>query len=56
MKKTVVATFLFTAFLFSANAQDQAVKIHWMSFEEAVALNKTAPRKLFIDVYTEWCG
>ena len=31
-------------------------KINWMSFEEAVKLNETAPKKIFIDVYTDWCG
>jgi thioredoxin-related protein len=35
-------------------AQDQ--KIKWYSFEEAVALNKENPKKLFIDLYTDWCG
>ena len=27
-----------------------------MTFEEAVKLNETAPKKIFIDVYTDWCG
>ncbi len=30
--------------------------IQWLSFEEAVLLNKTQPKKIFIDVYTDWCG
>ena len=30
--------------------------IQWMSFEEAVKLSQTKPRKIFIDVYTSWCG
>jgi len=30
--------------------------IQWMSFEEAVKLSETQPKKLFIDVYTNWCG
>jgi len=33
-----------------------APKIKWMSFEEAYALNKKKPRKIFIDMYTDWCG
>lgn len=33
-----------------------AEKVQWMTFEEAVEKNKTAPRKVFIDVYTDWCG
>jgi len=31
-------------------------KINWVSWEEAVELNKKNPKKLFVDVYTDWCG
>ena len=31
--------------------------IKWYKFEEALALNNKYPKKkIFIDVYTEWCG
>jgi thioredoxin-related protein len=30
--------------------------IEWMSFEQAVFLNDMKPKKIFIDVYTDWCG
>jgi thioredoxin-related protein len=30
--------------------------VHWMSFEEAIARSKKEKRKIFIDVYTDWCG
>lgn len=30
--------------------------VHWLTFEEAVEKSKTEKRKIFIDVYTEWCG
>jgi len=30
--------------------------IKWMTFEDAVKRNKKKPRKIFIDVYTDWCG
>ena len=33
-----------------------ADKINWYSFEEAVELNKTQPKKFLVDVYTDWCG
>ena len=33
-----------------------AQKINWVTFEEAVKLNETAPKKIFIDVCTDWCG
>ncbi|MGV3585410.1 MAG: thioredoxin family protein, partial [Adhaeribacter sp.] len=31
-------------------------KINWLSLEEAAVLNKKEPRKMVIDVYTDWCG
>lgn len=31
-------------------------EIKWISFSEAVELNKKEPRKIIIDVYTQWCG
>jgi thioredoxin-related protein len=33
-------------------------KIQWMSIEEAYALtlSEEDPKKIFIDVYTDWCG
>ena len=31
-------------------------KIKWYSFEEAYKLNKKKPKKMIVDVYTEWCG
>lgn len=33
-----------------------AEPIKWYTFEEAVALSQKAPKKIFIDVYTDWCG
>jgi len=30
--------------------------VKWMTFEEAVAKSKIEKRKIFIDVYTTWCG
>ena len=31
-------------------------KVNWMTFEEALERSKTEKRKIFIDVYTNWCG
>lgn len=52
MKKIILITALALAMPFLAKAQ----KIEWMDFEEAVELNKTEPKFIFIDCYTEWCG
>ncbi len=31
-------------------------EVKWLSFEEAVELQQKKPKKLLIDVYTDWCG
>jgi len=33
-----------------------STKIKWFSIEEADSLVKIKPKKIFIDVYTDWCG
>ena len=30
--------------------------IKWLSFEEAIALNKKNPKPIYFDMYTDWCG
>ena len=32
----------------------QAASINWMSLEEAVEAQKKEPRKIMMDVYTQW--
>jgi thioredoxin-related protein len=34
----------------------EIVKINWLTIEEAVEKNKTEKRKIYVDVYTDWCG
>ncbi|WP_386409970.1 thioredoxin family protein [Sungkyunkwania multivorans] len=46
---------LFIVALFSGIAM-QAQKVQWMSFEEAVAAQEKEPKKIIMDVYTNWCG
>lgn len=40
---------------FAQNMHAQNI-IKWMTWEEAIAKNKIEPKKIFIDVYTDWCG
>ncbi|MBN8677300.1 MAG: DUF255 domain-containing protein [Chitinophagales bacterium] len=42
-----------TAFTFQSPAPEP---MKWYTWEEAVALNKTKPKKIMVDVYTNWCG
>ena len=52
--KRLIVPILFFVLSFQLNAQD--AKIKWISFEEAVELNKKTPKPFLIDVYTDWCG
>lgn len=53
MKKTIllIVMLIITSMTF---AQQKGVK--WMSFEEVKAAMTQQPKKIFIDVYTDWCG
>lgn len=31
-------------------------EVQWLTLEEAVEKSKTEKRKIFVDVYTDWCG
>ena len=31
-------------------------KINWLTWEEAIAKNKEEPKKILVDIYTDWCG
>ena len=46
----IVAFFLISLSGFAQNA------IKWYTIEEAFALAKSQPRKMLIDVYTDWCS
>ena len=47
---------IYTVFALLLMANVSAQEINWVSFEEAVALQKKQPRKILMDVYTNWCG
>ncbi len=49
-------TLLLSIVLFSLHTSAQEVE--WISFKEASELAKTdaSPKKIFIDIYTDWCG
>lgn len=50
MKKFLVLSFLWIS------ALSFAQQIQWMTLEEALAAQKNEPKKIFMDVYTKWCG
>ena len=52
MKKLILTV----AILLAATTLKAQEKIQWMDFEEAVAACSMNPKKIFVDVYTNWCG
>lgn len=38
------------------NYPSSTEKVHWLTIEEAQELNKSEPREMIVDVYTQWCG
>ncbi len=61
MKKGLVAAFIVTLAILGYAfkkpvAAPAADTIKWMSWEEVQQAQKKEPRKVFVDVYTEWCG
>jgi len=61
MKATVyclslfIAAFIFSSFIINKDEEVNS-EINWMTFEEAIEANKTLKKKIFIDIYTDWCG
>lgn len=64
MKLYVVTIFFLFFSITSCTAQpkeerkstDAVEAIQWMNFETAVKKSETDKKKIFIDVYTDWCG
>lgn len=54
MKASHLLSVLFIFLITTVNAQ----KIEWLTIEEAVerSVSDKSPKKIFIDVYTDWCG
>lgn len=44
------------AVLTAAHATVSAEKIQWLTMEQAAEKMKQEPRKIMVDVYTDWCG
>jgi thioredoxin-related protein len=42
--------------LFLIHGLGHGQEIQWMSFAEALEAQKKAPKKIIMDVYTDWCG
>lgn len=52
MKKIVFLLFIIVFTHLGSFGQE----INWVSFEEAIELQKKTPKKIMMDMYTNWCG
>jgi thioredoxin-related protein len=52
MKKPFLLLLILLASFNFINAQ----KIEWMTLAQAMEAQKAEPKKIFMDVYTDWCG
>ncbi len=51
--------FIFLAFTIDVQEKGKETeeeKVKWYSIQEALELHKENPKKIFIDIYTNWCG
>jgi thioredoxin-related protein len=53
MRKKMLFVIILCLAVTTISAQD---KIQWMTMNEALAAQVENPRKIFMDVYTKWCG
>lgn len=53
---TSVAVEAATAKTPTPKAKEASAKIQWLTIEQAAARMEKEPRKMVIDVYTDWCG
>jgi thioredoxin-related protein len=57
MKKILIIISVLFLSVFYTNAQTPLLKsVRWYTMKEAMELNKKQPRKIIIDIYTDWCG
>ncbi len=57
--KKIISVFIFVTICYTVVYSQNNVKpesIKWLSFQEMVVLHKAKPKKVLIDVYTDWCG
>lgn len=55
MNKLLITALLMSCICLSSTSRN-GDEIKWLSWQEVVELNKQNPKKVFVDVYTDWCG
>lgn len=55
-KISILLLVITVSFASKVAAQTETASIKWMSITEAEQLSKEHPKKILIDIYTDWCG
>ncbi len=53
---TLIALYSISSNSFSQDLKKSRELVNWLEFEEAVERNSQSPKKIFLDMYTSWCG
>src|SRR6187431_1530392 len=56
MKLNSILFVVLITFSFKSFSQASPEGIKWLSISEAEKLAKDEPRKIIVDIYTDWCG
>lgn len=47
---------IFTVLVLGFKAQNENGLVNWLTLQEAQEKNKTVPKPILVDIYTDWCG
>ncbi|MBC7775464.1 MAG: DUF255 domain-containing protein [Phycisphaerae bacterium] len=57
MRKIALSMLVFAAITVAMSFRNPDPEpLKWYTWEQAVELNKTKPKKIVVDVFTDWCG
>jgi thioredoxin-related protein len=52
----VIFSTVFTTTSFAQQPDAEGSLVHWITLQEALEKNKTQPKPIILDFYTDWCG
>jgi thioredoxin-related protein len=52
----ILSVLIFSAFQLKETNTEEENEINWLTFEQAIDLQKKEPKMIIIDFYTDWCG
>ena len=58
ISRVALVSFMMLSFIIVSmgTLRAQSEQVNWLTMEEALQLNEKEKRKIFVDIYTDWCG